>query len=227
MSDRTGAEGPRRRGRPRAEDSVGADRRSRILRSARTEFADRGYDKASVRAIARGAEVDPALVHHYFGTKERVFEAAVETALAPLRQRLGRLRAVPPEELGEQVTGFFLGVWENPDTREPLIALVRSAVNNDTAARIFRGVVTRLLLPRIAGAVDRAERELRVELAVAQLVGTALLRYVIRIEPLADADPRELVRRLAPVVQHHLLGPEADAAGSDAADGSGAGTDRF
>ncbi|MBB1255914.1 TetR/AcrR family transcriptional regulator [Streptomyces alkaliterrae] len=200
--------GGRRRGRPTAGDSESADRRTRILRSARAEFAERGYDKASVRAIARGADVDPALVHHYFGTKERVFEAALETALAPVRGGLGRLPEVPPEELGPQVTRFVLGVWEDPSTRDPLLAIVRSAVSNETAAAIFRGVVTRLLLPRLTGALDGPDRELRAELAVAQLVGTAMLRYVIRVEPLASADPETLVDRLAPVVQHHLTAPD-------------------
>lgn len=201
MSD---AEAPRRRGRPSTADSVGADRRTRILVSARAEFAKRGYDKASVRAIARGAEVDPALVHHYFGTKERVFEAALETALAPARKAFGGLPAVPTDELGEQTTRFMFGVWENPATREPLLAIVRSAVNNETAARLFRGVVTRMLLPRVTGALGSEDRELRAELAVAQLVGTALLRYVIKVEPLASADLETIVARLAPVVQHHL-----------------------
>lgn len=185
---------------------MGAGRRSRILVSARAEFARRGYDKASVRAIARGADVDAALVHHYFGTKARVFEAALETALAPLRRRLEDLPSVPSEEAGAQVTRLFLGVWENPETREPLLAVVRSAVSNETAAGIFRGVVTRMLLPRLSGTVSQGERELRAELAVAQLVGTALLRYVIRVEPLASADVRLLETRLAPVVHHHLTG---------------------
>lgn len=203
-ADTAGAGGPRRRGRPPTADTVGADRRTRILVSARAEFAQRGYDKASVRAIARGAEVDPALVHHYFGTKERVFEAALETAFAPARQAFGKLPSVPGDELGEQITRFMFAVWENPTTREPLLAIVRSAVNNETAARLFRGVVTRVMLPRVTGALSSEDRELRAELAVAQLVGAALMRYVIRVEPLAGVDLEVLVARLAPAVQHHL-----------------------
>lgn len=197
--------GPRRRGRPSRADTVGTDRRASILVSARAEFARRGYDKTSVRAIARGAQVDPALVHHYFGTKERVFEAALETAFTPARRAFGKLPSVPGDELGEQVTRFVFSVWEDPTTREPLLALVRSAVNNETAARLFRGVVTRMLLPRVTGALSSEDRELRAELAVAQLVGAALMRYVIRVEPLAGVDVEVLVTRLAPVVQHHLM----------------------
>ncbi|MEE1942619.1 TetR family transcriptional regulator [Streptomyces sp. TRM 70361] len=178
-----------------------------MLASARTEFAERGYDKASIRAIARGADVDPALVHHYFGTKEQVFEAAVEVSFAPASEGLRALPAHTPGTLGAQLTRFFLGVWENPVTREPLLALVRSAVNNETAARILRALVTRELMATVARELDGPDRELRVELAAAQLVGTAIMRYVIKVEPLASVDPGELAGRLAPTVQHQLTGP--------------------
>lgn len=199
---------PRRRGRPTAaRAAAGGAARDRILDSARAEFAERGYDKASIRAIARGAEVDPALVHHYFGTKEQVFEAAVEVSFAPADEGVRDLaRDGDPGTLGVRLVRFFLGVWEDPATRSPLLAVLRSAVNNETAARIFRGSVTRRLMAGIARQLDGPDRELRVELAAAQLVGTALLRYVLRAEPLASADPEELVARLAPVVQHHLTG---------------------
>jgi len=199
---------PRRRGRPTsaARAAAGEAARDRILASARAEFAERGYDKASIRAIARGAEVDPALVHHYFGTKEQVFEAAVEVSFAPAREGLRHLPPHGPDTLGAELVRFFLGVWENPATRAPLLAVVRSAVNNETAARIFRGMVVRELMSRVARELDAPDRELRVELAAAQLVGTAMLRYVLGAEPLASADPEELAARLTPVVQHHLTG---------------------
>ncbi|UGY92187.1 TetR/AcrR family transcriptional regulator [Streptomyces gobiensis] len=202
----SGAPSPRRRGRPRTGAAEGPDTKSRILVSARTEFAERGYDKTSIRAIARGAEVDPALVHHYFGTKEQVFAAAIEAAIAPARRGLEALPQVGADELGAQITRFIFGIWENPATRAPMLAVVRSAVNNETAARIFRTMVTRLLLTRLVGELSAPDRELRVELAVAQLVGTAMLRYVIKVEPLASEDREVLIARLAPVVQHHLTG---------------------
>lgn len=198
---------PRRRGRPRARPQHGGpDARARILASARTQFAEHGYDRASVRAIARGADVDAALVHHYFGSKEQVFGAALETAFAPARQGLASLPPVPEEELGEQITRFVLGVWEDAATREPVLALVRSAVSNETAAGLFREMVTREVLPRVSRSVPAPDRELRTELAVAQLIGTALMRHIIKVEPLASRDPEELIRRLAPVVQRHLTG---------------------
>jgi AcrR family transcriptional regulator len=195
---------PRRRGRPRTGAAEGPDARSRILVAARTEFGERGYDKVSVRAIAREAEVDPALVHHYFGSKEQIFAAALETALEPVRNSLESLPSAGAGELGVQVTRFMFSLWENPVTREPMLAIVRSAVNNETAARIFRDTVRRVVLPRLTGAISGPDRELRAELAVAQLVGTVMIRYVIKVEPTASEDAEVLIARLAPTVQHHL-----------------------
>ncbi|ONK12292.1 TetR family transcriptional regulator [Streptomyces sp. MP131-18] len=198
----------RRRGRPsRADLADGTPAaRDRILASARAVFAERGYDKASIRAIARGAEVNPALVHHYFGKKEQVFAAAVADATAPAAQGLSRDTQFRPEEFGERFTRLFFTIWENPVTRSPLLAVVRSAVNNETAAGIFRGIVTSQMLARVAGGLDSPDAELRAELAAAQLIGAVLLRYVLKIEPLAGADAEDLIRRLSPVVQHHLTG---------------------
>ena len=194
----------RKRGRPPRTES--ADTRDRILAAAREEFSERGYDRTSVRGIAKAAGVDSALVHHYFGTKEKVFEAAVEIALAPaLKVRDAALEG-PLDDIGERMTRVLLGLWENPVTRTPLLAIVRSAVNNETAAAVFRRLVSAQLLRRIAGDVDAPDAELRVELAAAQLVGTAMLRYVIKVEPLASADVEQIVGRLAPVVQGHLTG---------------------
>ncbi|SOD63074.1 transcriptional regulator, TetR family [Streptomyces zhaozhouensis] len=199
----------RRRGRPsRAESENGSPgARERILESARAEFARRGYDLASVRAIARGADVTPALVHHYFGTKEQVFAAAVRAAVEVAARAFAAAEPTGPDGFGESFTRLFFGVWENPTTRGPLLALFRSAANNDTAAAIFRGAITDHLLSRVAGALSEPDAELRAELAAMQLVGVVLGRYVLGLEPLASTDAEVLIRRLAPVVQHHFTGP--------------------
>ncbi|MEU2793136.1 TetR family transcriptional regulator [Streptomyces sp. NPDC007100] len=204
-----GPAGPdRRRGRPARTDAVdGPGARERILTAARAEFAARGYEKASIRGIAKAAEVDPALVHHYYGTKEQVFEAAVEMSFAPALSAPEIVLEGGLEGVGERLTRFVLGVWENPVTREPLLAIVRSALNNDAAAAVFRKLVARQLLRRIAAELAVPDADLRAELAAAQLVGTAMLRYVIKLEPLASADPERIVARVAPVVQQHLTGP--------------------
>ncbi|MFD9001003.1 TetR family transcriptional regulator [Streptomyces sp. NPDC059582] len=195
----------RRRGRPPRAES--ADTRERILAAAREEFSERGYEKTSVRGIAKAAGVDPALVHHYFGTKEQVFEAAIEVAFAPALNAPTALTDSPSDEVGERLTRFIFGVWESPATRVPLLAILRSAVNNDTAAAVFRRLVASQLLRRIAAQVDLPDAELRAELAAAQLVGCAMLRYVIKVEPMASADLEQIIARVAPVVQGHLTGP--------------------
>ncbi|MEU1047159.1 TetR family transcriptional regulator [Streptomyces sp. NPDC005897] len=195
----------RRRGRPPRTES--GDTRDRILVTAREEFSERGYEKTSVRGIAKAAGVDPALVHHYFGTKEQVFEAAIEVAFAPALRAPDAIGDGPLDEVGERLTRFILGLWENPASRTPLLAIVRSAVNNETAAAVFRRLIAAQVLSRVAAQVGLPDAELRVELAAAQLVGCAMLRYVIKVEPLASADPEQIVARLAPVVQGHLTGP--------------------
>ncbi|WP_037681091.1 TetR/AcrR family transcriptional regulator [Streptomyces griseus] len=195
----------RRRGRPPRTEA--ADTRDRILASAREEFSERGYDKTSVRGIAKAAGVDSALVHHYFGTKEQVFEAAVEVAFAPALNAPEAIADGPLDGVGERFTRFVLGIWENPTSRKPLLAILRSAVNNDTAAAVFRRLVATQLLRRVAAQLDLPDAELRAELAAAQLVGCAMLRYVIKVEPLASADLEQIVARVAPVVQGHLTAP--------------------
>jgi len=195
----------RRRGRPPRAES--ADTRDRILAAAREEFSERGYEKTSVRGIAKAAGVDPALVHHYFGTKEQVFEASIEVAFAPALNAPEAIADGPLDQVGERLARFVLGVWENPATRKPLLAIVRSAVNNDTAAAVFRRLVSSQLLRRVAAQLDLPDAELRAELAAAQLVGCAMLRYVIKVEPLASADLEQIIARVAPVVQGHLTGP--------------------
>jgi AcrR family transcriptional regulator len=203
----TDATAPRRRGRPsRTQTEAAPATRDRILDAAREEFSERGYEKTSVRGIAKAAGVDSALVHHYFGTKEQVFEAAIEVAFAPALGAPDAVEEGPLDGVGERLTRFILGVWENPATRTPLLAIVRSAVNNETAAAVFRRLVAAQLLRRIAGQLDLPDAELRAELAAAQLVGVAMLRYVIKVEPLASADVERIVERVAPVVQGHLTG---------------------
>ncbi|MDT0269568.1 TetR family transcriptional regulator [Streptomyces sp. DSM 44915] len=210
MSTPTG----RRRGRPpRAAAQDGAPgTRERILDAARAEFARRGYDLAAIRAIARAADVNPALVHHYFGPKEALFAAAVGAAVEPVSRRIAGEPLAEVTELGERFTRLFLGVWESQDTREPLLAVLRSALSNETAAAIFRRHVTDLLLARLVETLPGPDAALRAELAATQLVGVALARYVLRLEPLASTDVETLARRLTPAVQLHLTGrPDAPA----------------
>lgn len=198
----------RGRGRPRRTEAGSAgDTRDRILTAAREEFSERGYEKTSVRGIAKAAGVDSALVHHYFGTKEQVFQAAVETVFAPALSAPDVIFEGPTDEIGERFARFLFGIWENPVTRTPLLAVLRSAVNNEVAAAVFRRLVAGQLLRRVAARLGLPDAELRAELAAAQLVGVAILRYVIKLEPLASTDVEAIIERVAPVVQGHLTHP--------------------
>jgi AcrR family transcriptional regulator len=198
---------PRRRGRPAGTATGGAGTRDRILAVAREEFSARGYDATSVRSIAKAAGVDAALVHHYFGTKEQVFAAAIELSFGPAFELPKALAAGSGEAMGERLARFMLGVWEDPVTAEPLLAIVRSAVTNEQAAAVFRGMLGRRVLAAVAGDLPAPDPEYRVQLAAAQLIGIVMLRYVIRVEPTASATVDELVAAVAPTLQRYLTDP--------------------
>ncbi|MCB8902117.1 MULTISPECIES: TetR family transcriptional regulator [unclassified Streptomyces] len=195
---------PRRRGRPsRTEEESGPGARERILEAARAQFAERGYDKTSVRGIAKAAGVDAALVHHYFGTKDEVFAAAIEVSFEPAAV-VPAIVGGPRETIGERLARFFIGVWENPVSRAPLLAIVRSALTHEAAAKVLRTFVLRRLLERIADELDVPDPKFRAELAASHMIGIAILRYVIQVEPMASVDPEEIVAMVAPTLQRYL-----------------------
>lgn len=198
------ASAPRRRGRPsRTEQERGPAARERILEAARTAFAERGYDKTSVRGIAKLAGVDAALVHHYFGSKEEVFAAAIEVSFEPALV-VPAVLAEGPDQVGERLARFFFGVWENPATRAPLLAVIRSAVTHEAAAKALRTFVLRRILERVAGDLDVPNPKFRAELAASHMIGIAFVRYVIKVEPLASADQEEIIAIVAPTLQRYL-----------------------
>lgn len=196
-------DGARRRGRRPA----GEDTRAGIVSAARAEFAARGFDGTTLRGIARAAGVDPRLVHHYFEGKEDVFVAAFDFPARPqdlAEQVLGQ----GVGGMGERLVRFFFAVWDTPSGRETLLALVRSAATSEQAATMLREFVTHALLSRVAAALPGKDPELRVTLAVSQMIGVAFLRYVVRIEPLASADLEDLVPLLGPTMERYLLGED-------------------
>ncbi|MEU0564483.1 TetR family transcriptional regulator [Nonomuraea sp. NPDC005983] len=178
-----------------------ADTRGEILTAARRVFAEKGFDKATVRGIAREAKVDPALVHHYFDTKEGMFAAAMALPVTP-EQVIPLLLDGPSESIGERLVRMLLEVTAEPETREPMIALIRSAMTNDQAVTMFREFITNALLYRVADSLGVPH--LRVEAAFAQMLGVIMSRYVLRLEPLASADAEELVELLAPTIQRYF-----------------------
>ena len=182
----------------------GGDRRAAILDAAREQFAEKGYDGASVRGIARRADVDPALVHHYFGSKEQVFVAAMELPFEPA-ELLPQVLDGDPEGLGERLVRLFLRIWADPDFRTPMLGMLRSALTGEQGAAMLREFVGSALLARIAEAAGPVDR-LRLEAAAAQMVGVVLLRHVVRMEPLASATEDEIVAVVAPTLQRYLVG---------------------
>lgn len=178
--------------------------RAAILRAARGLFAEKGYDRASVRAIAREAGVDPALVHHFYGTKEGLFIAAMEFPLNP-QELLPKILGGTREELGRRLVWAFLGIWDDPKSRLQLMAIIRSAFTSEQGAALLREFVGAALLSRVAEALQLPK--LRITAAAGQLIGVAVLRYVVEIEPIHSADLEELVDVLAPTIQRYLTEP--------------------
>ncbi len=183
------------------------DTRSSILEAARTAFAEKGFDQASIRAIAAGAAVDPALVHHYFGTKEKLFLAAMNAPINPA-ELIPQALDGPREEAGERLIRLVLTVWDSPAGAAAL-AMFRSALSNEWTARLLREfVITQILRRAVAEiALDPAEAPMRAALMATQIAGLLTARYVLKIDPLATADPEVIVMAMAPNVQRFLTDP--------------------
>ncbi len=177
--------------------------------SARSHFSEAGFDGGTVRGIAAGAGVDPALVMHYFGSKDGVFRAAMDFPIDPA-EFIPKLLAPGLDGLGERLARFFLETWDSP-AGSPLVGLIRSAVASDRAASMLREFVSREVMGRLAEAVDLDRPQLRASLAASQLIGLAMLRYVIKLEPLASAPPRQVAVLVAPAIQRYLTDPSATA----------------
>ncbi|TDE10864.1 TetR family transcriptional regulator [Jiangella asiatica] len=189
----------RRRGAP--------DTRGEILAAARAEFGERGYDGATMRGIARAAAVDPALVHHYFGTKEKLFLAAMEIPFDPviISERIADTTSTMG--IGERAIRTFLGVWGDPVGRAPILAMLRSAMRHEAAATLLRQFITRVVLGRVLVAFESMpDGALRAEAMVSHLVGLAIVRYVVKLEPIASVSDEELIALVAPVLQRYFDG---------------------
>ena len=197
-SSRTGRPGSRGR-RPGAPDT-----RTEILASARARFADRGFGGTTIRAVAADAGVDPALVHHYFGSKDDLFLAALELPVDP-RVLLAPVVAAGPEDAGARLLRTFLGVWDEPGNQLTFLGLFRSVLEPDGGRLISQGFVPVVLGPVGQGlGLDRPEA--RMSLVASQMIGLIMARYLLRLEPLASMAPELLVETYAPTIQRYLTG---------------------
>jgi AcrR family transcriptional regulator len=183
------------------------DTREAILAAARQAFAERGYDGASIRQIATGAGVDPALVHHYFGAKDQLFLATMQAPGDP-GKLLPQVLAGGPDGVGERLVRMFLDLWDSP-RGTTAAALMRSALSHDWSARMLREFLTTQILRRVAKGLglDPAEAPLRTSLVASQMAGLAMTRYILKIEPLASAPPETVVAAVGPTIQRYLTGP--------------------
>ncbi|MGH3693853.1 MAG: TetR family transcriptional regulator [Pseudonocardiaceae bacterium] len=191
-------------GRPRGRRPAGEDTRTALLDAARVEFTERGYDGATVRAIARRAGVDPAMVNHWFGGKDALFVAVMEIPIDP-EEILSQILDGDPEQVAERILRTFLSVWD-AHGGGALAALMRSVASHEEAARMLREFVSRVIFGRIVSAVAPDRPELRAALCGTQIAGLGIMRYVIRLEPLASADPDTVVTTIGPNLQRYLTG---------------------
>lgn len=191
---------PARRGRrPGAPDT-----RAAILEAAREAFAGAGYAGTTIRAVAAAAGVDPALVHHYFGTKDDLFVAALELPVDP-RVALAPVLAQGPDGAAERILRVMLSVWDDPELRLPLLALVRGAMEPSGHRLLSEGFLPVVIEP-VGVALGIDHPELRMPLVASQIIGLIMLRYVLSAEPLASMPVDDVVAACAPTIQRYLTG---------------------
>ena len=184
--------------RPGGEDTRGA-----ILTAARSAFAAVGYHAATMRGIAGEAGVDPALVHHYFGTKEDLFASSIELPLRP-REVAEMILSDGIERAGTNFARLFLTIWETPGARDALLAMLRGALTTDQGAATLREFVSEALLGRVASQLSGPDAGVRVALAASHLIGVAVLRYVVGLEDLRRPSAEELADMVGPRIQAYF-----------------------
>ncbi|PRY42417.1 TetR family transcriptional regulator [Umezawaea tangerina] len=197
----TTASEPKRRGRR----AGGADTKAVLLDAAREVFIERGYEGATVRAIAAKAGVDAAMVNHWYGSKENLFAQAVLKLPFDPTELVKRLLDGPPEETGERIVRNFIGVWD-ASGGGPFVALLRSVTSHDGVATMMREFFLNNVFRRITEKLVVDQAELRAALCASQVVGMGLTRYVVRFEPFASADVEVVVGAVGPNLQRYLTG---------------------
>lgn len=187
--------------------SKGARTKARILAAAGELFADRAFDAVSMRAIAQKARVDPALIHHYFDSKEGLFEAVVSAAIDPVQLEVKLER--PRESWGRELVGALESLWSSPSA-PALKAMARRALAGDPA--LMRDVMTRVLLERLAGHLPGTPEaaRLRITLVASQMAGLVVTRHLLEMEPLVHLTSPQVVDLIGPTVQRYLTGELTD-----------------
>jgi AcrR family transcriptional regulator len=190
----------KRRGRRQGEPVS----RAAVLSAAKHRFATEGYEKTTLRAIAQDAHVDASMVLYLFGSKEELFRESLRLIIDP-EMLVAALTGDDDPDIGTRLVRTYLGIWETPDTAASMRAMLQSATSNPHAHEAFRGFMQEYVLTAVSGVLGGGEQaRLRAMLAASQLVGTALLRYVIEVPPLATLSADDVVRLIAPTVTRYL-----------------------
>jgi AcrR family transcriptional regulator len=182
-----------------------SDTRDRILKCARELFAANGIDKTSIRAIAAEAGVDPALVHHYFGTKTQLFAAAIQIPLDPM-QIIGPLREIPVDEIGYVLPSLLLPLWDS-ELGKGFLATLRSILSGNETS-LVRSFLQEVVAKEVGSRVDDppGSGPIRVQFVASQLVGIVMARYILELEPFNTLPVEQIVETIAPNLQRYLTG---------------------
>ncbi len=197
-------------GTPRRRRPAGSSgSRERILASARELFARNGIRNTSIRAVAAAAGVDSALVHHYFGTKEKLFAAAVQIPIDPM-QVIGPLREVPVDDLGYALPSMLLPLWDS-EVGAAFIATLRSILAGEEIS-LFRTFIQDVIGVEVGPRVDNPAGSgvIRIQFVASQLVGVVMARYILELEPFASLPPEQIAATIAPNLQRYLTGDLPD-----------------
>ena len=180
--------------------------RDAVLSAAKERFATEGYEKATLRAIAQDARVDPSMVLYLFGSKEELFRESLRLIIDPEVLVAALTGAADDDpDIGARMVRTYLRIWEAPATAASMRAMLQSATSNSHAHDAFRGFMQNYVLTAVSDVLGGGEQaRLRAMLAASQLVGTALLRYVMQVPPLATLSVDEVVRLIAPTVTRYL-----------------------
>lgn len=181
------------------------DTKTEIIAAARAEFAAKGYDGTSMRAVARAAGVDPAMIHHYFDGKHGLFLAALEVPFDP-RPELERVMEGPRPQLGYRLVGLVLRLWDDPERQELFLAMMRSGITTAEGTQLIKDGLLRTIMTEVARQAQIEDAAVRMPLVLTQTGGLILTRYILRIEPIASMRAEDLVAIYGPIVQHFLDG---------------------